>query len=569
MPNLDPITLTLILPLLGGAGAFVLKFARADLWAGGVVALSLLGGGALSSIGAFRVAREGAFLGVVGGWRPTVGIHLSLDGAAVVLLITLFVVALLVLLYALGEGSYGATFYAIYAIAVAGMAGVILSADLFNLFVFFEVLSLSATILIAYKRKLPGLYAAFRYLLVTGLSVVLYLLGVYLIYRESGELALRALFGSEGGLGRRAPLGVAGVLLFSGIAIRTALVPFHAWLPDAHSQAPHPVSALLSGLMIKAAFIALWRMVTLFSANDYFLHLLLISGVLSALLGVALALAQRDAKRLLAFHSISQMGYIAAAAGAGALSGALYHAVGHALFKSLLFLVVGYYITVTGSRDLYRMGGEDAEVGAHGVGATPTSEGRRAKEGRGASRAILPPLLLLFGAAAIAGVPPFTGFASKSLIGGAMKGSPFYVVLRITAVGTAASFIKLCRYLLPATRRFKISSAAATGRLALVGMAGLALLTLLLGLFPGAVLGGMEGVGLDVPVDSSSSGLYSLSNLLESALTLLLGLLVYLLLRSAPGRRISGRVSGARLGVEGALGIMALGVVVATLPLLY
>jgi multicomponent Na+:H+ antiporter subunit D len=564
MRNLDPITLILMLPLLGAAGAFGLTFLRARLRAGLVVALSLLTGAVLSFFVAARVFREGPLLRVVGGWSPAVGIHLNFDGAAAVLLLTLFVVAFLVLLYALGEGSYGALFYGTYAIAVAGMAGVILSADLFNLFVFFEVLSLSATILIAYKRKLPGLYAAFRYLLVTGLSVVLYLLGVYLIYRESGELALRALFapagaepqeplGAGGGIGIGGPLGVAGVFLFSGVAIRTALVPFHAWLPDAHSQAPHPVSALLSGLVIKAAFIALWRMVTLFSVTEYFLNLLLITGVLSALLGVVLALAQRDPKRLLAFHSISQMGYIAAAAGAGALSGALYHAVGHALFKSLLFLVVGYYIGRTGSRDLYRMGREGGAVAPAPLWAPR----------------ILPPLLLISGAAAIAGLPPFTGFASKSLIAAAMKGSPFYTVLRIAAVGTAASFIKLCRFLLPITRGSEEAGRSMRDYLALSAMAALALLTLFLGLFPGLILGGMEGLGLRIPAGILSQGVYSLSALLESVTVFLLGGVVYLLLRSSPGRRLSQQVSERRIGVEGALGVMALGVVLATVPLAF
>lgn len=563
MPSIDPVSLTLLLPLLGAAGAFVLKFLRAQMWAGAVVALSLLGGTAVSLLAAGRVAREGAIFLVVGGWTPAVGIHLNLDGAAAFLLVALFAVSLLVLLYALGEGAYGAIFYATYGVAVAGMTGVILSADLFNLFVFFEVLSLSATILIAYKRRLTGLYAAFRYLLVMALSVVLYLLGLFLLYRESGELALRAIFASAPGVGSAAmggvslgPVGIAGVLLFTGVAIRAALVPFHAWLPDAHSQAPHPVSALLSGLMIKAAFLALWRMVTLFSEGGFLMELLFVAGLLSAVLGVLLALTQRDAKRLLAFHSISQMGYIAAAAGAGALSGALYHAVGHALFKSLLFLVVGYYISRTGSRDLYRM----ADSG------TGPADRRR-------GGALLPSVLLLVGAAAIAGVPPFTGFVSKGLIGAAMKGSPFYPILRVVAVGTAASFVKLCRFLLPVVRGDAVERTSRSTHLsrALVygSMIGFALLILLLGIVPGVFLGQMESLGLSATVETGSTGLYTFEGVMESVITLALGALLYLALRSGVGRRVSERVNQFRLGLDGALGIMALGVVLAFLPLFF
>ena len=571
MPKVDPVSLLLMLPLLGAAGAFLLKFRRAHLWAGGVVGASLMGGTLVSLLAAGRVSREGAIFRVIGGWRSAVGIHLNLDGAAAVLLIALFAISLLVLLYALGEGAYGALFYATYAVAVAGMVGVILSADLFNLFVFFEVLSLSATILIAYKRGLTGLYAAFRYLLVTGLSVVLYLLGVFLLYRESGELALSALLANSGGTAFSdtlfpGPVGIAGVLLFTGVAIRVALVPFHVWLPDAHSQAPHPVSALLSGLMIKAAFLALWRMVTLFTESGFLMELLLITGLGSALLGVFLALAQKDAKRLLAFHSISQMGYIAAAAGAGLLTGALYHALGHALFKTLLFLSVGYYISRTGSRDLYRMG--DA------AGSGRSSRTRRE---------LLPPLLLLVGAAAIAGVPPFTGFASKALIGSGMKGSQYYALLRLVSVGTAASFIKLCRFLLPLSgsggmRISNVSELAPTAsqdpkessasRFLLLGsMVAVAILTLLLGVFPGLVLGGMSALGL--PISGEPQLIYTPSRIAESLIVLALGALLYWALRSGPGKRVSQAVSELRLGVDGALGVMALGVVLAAAPLFF
>ena len=150
------VSLLIILPLLGAAVGFLLKFGGPPAWAGGTVAATLLAGLGAALFGAVIVAREGALLVVVGGWNTSLGIHLSLDGAAVVLLLTLYTVSFLVLIYALGEGGYGALFYATFGVAVAGMAGVILSADLFNLFVFFEVLSLSATILIAYKRRLTG-----------------------------------------------------------------------------------------------------------------------------------------------------------------------------------------------------------------------------------------------------------------------------------------------------------------------------------------------------------------------------------------------------------------------------
>lgn len=554
MPNIDPITVIVLLPLLGAAAAFLLGSFAGSRGAGYAVALSLALG-AFPLTAAFSAVRTGgAILTVAGDWAPSVGIHLVLDGVAWVMLVTFFFVAFLILIYSIGEGSFGAHFYAVYAVAVAGMAGVVLSADLFNLFVFFEGLSLSATVLIAYKRRLTGLYAAFRYLLITVVSVALYLLGLFMLYRESGELAFSLIL-PDGGSAAAGVVGsssFAGILLFSGIAIRVALVPFHTWLPDAHGQAPHPVSALLSGLMIKAAFVALWRIVSLFSGDPRFMELLLIIGVVSALFGVILALAQSDAKRLLAYHSISQMGYIAAAAGAGALTGALYHAVGHALFKSLLFLVVGYYISLTGSRTLYRMRPAD-------------------------SAGALPPLLFLVGAGAIVGLPPFTGFVSKGLIGAAVKEPPAYWGLKLVALGTAGSFIKLAWFMLTAGRRASgpegAGGAYVTGSgvsapgvrskaMMMVGMSGIALPVLLLGLFPARVLALLGRLRLSGSPEAPTDA-YTLAAVLESIVILALGALLFAWLRSAGGKWIAFKIRAVRLGVDGSLAVIAFGVLAA------
>ncbi|MFW6337585.1 MAG: complex I subunit 5 family protein [Alkalispirochaetaceae bacterium] len=550
MPRVDPITLTIVTPLAGAAAAFLTGAFGTGRLAGKLLALSLVvsGGIVLYLYPGLRESKGLAL--VVGGWAPSVGIELYLDGLAWVLLLTLFLVSFAILLSALGDGVYGGIFYAVYGIAVAGMAGVILSADLFNLFVFFEVLSLAATILIAYKRQLTGLYSAYRYLLITALSVTLYLLGLFILYRATGELRFAAVLPENLPRNGAYPhvLTLAGVLLFVGVAIRAALVPFHTWLPDAHSQAPHPVSALLSGLVIKAAFIALWRMVGIFSADPRFMGLLTGVGLLSALFGVVLALVQRDAKRLLAYHSISQMGYIAVAAGTGAMTGAVYHIVGHALFKSLLFLIVGYYITAVGSRDLYKMGGS----------------GRCARGGVG----VVPVALFLVGAGAIAGLPPFVGFVSKGLIGAGVKGPLSYWGLKAVSVGTAASFIKLGWFMLPAgrsgaslssgkgRRRFKGFSAAP-----FIGMGFLALLIIALGVLPGQFLGVMEGAGVTGEGERfySVGTLYSGRHFLEVAVTLLVGSALFAILRTEPGRWLTTRVSEFRLGVDGALAVTALG----------
>ena len=266
----------------------------------------------------------------------------------------------------------------------------------------------------------------------------------------------------------------------------------------------------------------------------YLNDLLLWIGAVTALVAVVWALAQTDAKRLLAYHSISQMGYILAAFGTAsaiATTAAFAHAVHHALFKSLLFLVAGTAISMTGSRDVYRM----------------TPIGRRA------------PLLaaaFLVGALSIAGVPPFNGFASKQLISGALEGHPAYVLLWITAVGTTASFIKISRIVMPGPRLDASAARPAEeaprapayrpGVLVQLPAIVLALLCLATGLFARPIAQQLTGLLAASPVGADPSAVpYSFfgpAKLAGALPPLLLGVALYLLMRTQPGKRVAHRV---------------------------
>lgn len=441
-PVLLPVLLPVVLPLAGASLALVgsIWHLKRVSWIGaaagvaaGTVALAALASGALQS-GALPIHST------VGGWPASAGIEVTLDAAGMVLGPILFVIAFLILVYAIGEGTYGPVFAAVYAIAVAGMGGVILAGDLFNLFVFFEILSLCAVILIAYKRQGPALYAALRYLMVASVSIAFYLAGLLFLYRVTGELSLagtiRALQAdsvvSSPETVRIAALGIGFIM--GAIATRVAIVPFHGWLPAAHGQAPTPVSAFLSGLMLKSGFLALLRTsaIARIVAPGLF-ETLLILGALSAVAGAFMAFAQSDVKRLLAFSSISQMGYIVAGLAAGAFGGAVYHAAGHALFKSLLFLVVGFAVARGGSHHLEVL----RERSSHGT--------RR----RGA---LIEVAVFFLAAAAVAGVPGLSGYAGKELIGAGLRdgggyalrhGVIAYQLLGIASMGTVATFLKL------------------------------------------------------------------------------------------------------------------------------
>jgi multicomponent Na+:H+ antiporter subunit D len=219
------------------------------------------------------------------------------------------------------------------------------------------------------------------------------------------------------------------VLFLMGFGLKAALVPFHAWLPDAHPSAPAPISAMLSGVLIKSLGVyAICRIFfNVLGFTPEVSNILLFLGALSMVIGVFLAIGQWDFKRLLAYHSISQIGYVILGIGLGTplgILGGLFHLFNHSVFKSLLFLNSGAVEYSTGTRDLKEMGGLAQKMPVTGT----TS---------------------LFASMAIAGIPPFNGFWSKLIIIVAcvQAGRYGYAVWAVIAsVLTLASFMKVMKY---------------------------------------------------------------------------------------------------------------------------
>lgn len=555
-------SLILLIPFLGGGGALILGLFRLRLTTGIFVVLALISGLGISLRGALSLLRapEGGILGgafIAGGWPAGVGILLRYQGLSVVMPILFFLLGLLVLIHAIAEGERRPVFFGVYAISLGGMVGVVLSADLFNLFVFFEVLSLSAAMLIAYDRTLPAMQAAFRYLLMATLSISLYLLGLFMLYRLTGELSFSAVEAHLNGSSSGGEWRLAMVLLFGALATRVALVPFHGWLPEAHGHAPTAVSALLSGLMLKAGFVASWQLLQIFPGSGHW-ELLAWTGALSALIGAGAALLQEDAKGLLAFSSISQLGYIAAAAGAGALAASFYHLLSHALYKTLLFLIVGVWVHRWGLRSIDGL-----------------REKLRAPAGTGGSD-IVERALLLLGVAAIIGLPPFSAFVSKGLMTELMKGSPVYPIIQLAGVLTAAALLKLGRLAIPGSAGSGAAAVAAAagappeksqgrgaGKVRVIVLTALVVLTLGLGIVPEAALGVLGGLNVLRSYDPGRLGLpefYASSRLLEAAVAVAAGLALLLLLRTRRGRRITRLFNRFHLGVDGSMALVAFGV---------
>lgn len=308
---------------------------------------------------------------------------------------------------------------------VGALIGAELTGDVVNLFVWFEVAALCSYGLTAFFLERPiALEAAFKNLVLTNTASFAVFIGAAVLYSADGALNFGQLHFALHGHGDRAQV-LALALLVGGFATKAGLMPFHGWLPDAHTPVPGGVSALFSGLMVNLGIVALARIaLQLFNGRPagHLLGLLMGVGLTSAVLGALLALAQDDLKRLLAWDTISQMGIILAgyaSADEHGVSGATFHMVDHALFKSLLFLCAGAIV--------------------HGTGVTKLSE-----MGGLARRRPLLTVAFTAGSLAIAGIPPFNGYSSLGLIHKGLEHHPFLYgcavlaqVLTIAALGRA------------------------------------------------------------------------------------------------------------------------------------
>lgn len=311
----------------------------------------------------------------------------------------------------------------LFELLIAALIGSALTGDLFNLFVWFEVAALSSYGLTGFFLERPiALEAAFKILVLTTLASFAVFVGASLLYANHGALNLGQLHDALGGGAHTADM-VALALLVCGFATKAGLVPFHAWLPDAHTAAPGPVSALFSGLMVNLGVVAIARVALQVYGpvgGRPVLGLLMGFGVVSAVLGAVMALAQDDLKRLLGYDTISQVGVLVvgfASDTPAGVAGATYHLANHALFKALLFLCAGAIVHATGITKLSEMSG----LGRHRPGLA---------------------IAFTAGVLAIAGVPPLNGYVSLGLIhdGLTSSGQPLvYVVMLVAQTITIAA----------------------------------------------------------------------------------------------------------------------------------
>ena len=325
-------------------------------------------------------------------------------------------------------------YYTLYLMLSGSVLGLVLTGDIFNMFVMIEIMTFACVALAAFRSQQKGaLEASFKYLVIGSMGSSFTLFGITLLYAQCHTLNMAQL-SSILSTTHTPTTTLALGMLVAGFGVKAYLVPFHTPAADSYTVAPASVSMMFSGMVNKAGVYGMIRLLyIIFRSMDSTAvqTLLTVIGAVTMFVGVTMALSQHDFKRLLAFHSISQIGYVITAAGLGTalgLTGGLFHAMNHTLFKGLLFLCAGAVFYATGSTNLDELGGLSKRM--------PKTT-----------------ICFLVGAFSIAGLPPFNGFASKWMIyqatyekavtTGHIGYALVTVVALVVSVMTLASFIKV------------------------------------------------------------------------------------------------------------------------------
>ncbi len=381
------------------------------------------------------------------------GLSFNVDMLSLTLAMTTSILWLPVMIYShkyMLHENHRSRFYFFMSMTHSAILGTVMAGDLFTMFLFFEIMTFSSYMLVSHSESNDSLKAGYSYLYIGVLGGLSILLGMILLSVFTGNLSFIPMADQLAKMGSFRYV-VIGLIMF-GFSIKAGMAPVHVWLPKAHPVAPTPASALLSGVMIKIGAYGVLRVATtylfpasfqitdykdaLWSVSKSFGSGLIWLGIITMAIGVFMALQQSNIKRMLAYHSVSQMGYIVLGIGVavylgykGAMgySGAMYHIINHALFKSLLFMVAGVVYLYTHQLDMYKLGGLW-------------------------KRLPFTALICLIAAFGITGMPGFNGFISKSILHHAIieayqYGSPSFrgaeIIFNIISAGTVCSFLKL------------------------------------------------------------------------------------------------------------------------------
>ena len=389
------------------------------------------------------------------------------------------------------------SFYTLFLLMIAGIMGMVSTGDLFNFFVFLEILSISSAGLIAYRID-GGLAveAALKYFILSTIGAMMILIGIGIYYGEYNALNI-AMIASR--MQFTLLDQIALVLIIAALAMKCGSVPLHFWTPDAYSMAPSSITAMLV-VASQASLYGLFRVVfTLYNVTLNAVTvgwIIIVLGVLSMVVGVTMAIPQKNVKRLMAYHAISQTGYMLLGVGVGlavlgnqplmesfgyiAMEGGIFHIINHAMYKGLLFLTAGAIFFRIGTYNLNKMGGL-----GHSMKYTM--------------------IFFIIGALAIAGIPPFNGFASKLMIYESVFAfNPVLAVIAmVVSILTLASFVKVFHSIFMGPKLPEYETVQEAPAPMLIGMGVLAAIVILFGLFPQPVVDGLIAPAAHALADQS------------------------------------------------------------------
>jgi len=474
-----------------------------------------------------------------GAWPPHIGIVYEIDKVNSLLGLLTASIMFLITIYSIKylEEHHGVEWYYTLLLGVeAGMLGCFYTGDVFNLFVMLEVTSVAAYGLVAFFRsQKEAIEAALKYALVGSVATTMYFIALAFIYGAFGTLNMaflsyitRAGWTIPGAQAVAKPLvGVdvnsalsAAIIALAlstwAFTVKAALFPNHFWLPDAHPAAPTPISALLSGLVVKVGVYAVLRFTyTIFGlpirgfkpltyeTTQLLLDIILVLGVLSAIVASLLMVVQRDIKRLIAYSTVLHIGYIFMGMGLGTYLGAatsIFHTVNHAIAKALLFLAAGVFIHALKTRDIDELAGVGKKM--------PIST-----------------FCFIVAVLSLIGIPGFNGFASKWLLYSAVIEAglvPLVIVIVFTSAMAALAYIKIIYaiWLKPPVR--DISGLKEASPLMIVPLVLLAIACIVIGIFP--------YIFMDKVIFPATSSLYDVYSYVESGIRQFLSI-VYSLAR--------------------------------------
>lgn len=369
MSTAQLLALQVVLPLLG---AVVCALLRRGAWAWAVALAISWVMPVIAGLMLVEVLANGPISYAMGGWKPPWGIEYRVDAVNGFVLLLVSVVGAVIMPYARASVAdeiapeRQAWFYAMYLLCLCGLLGITITNDAFNAFVFLEVSSLSTYTLIALGRDRRALLAAYQYLIMGTIGATLYVIGVGLLYTMTGTLNLSDIAGRLDDIENARSVRAALAFLTVGISLKLALFPLHVWLPNAYAYAPSMATAFLAATATKVAvylllryFFSVFGVAVVFEDLPVSLILLVLS--IAAMFGASIvAVFQHNVKRMLAYSSVAQIGYITlgiSLANQTGLTGGIVHLFNHALMKGALFLGLGAVVFRIGTVKIEELGG--------------------------------------------------------------------------------------------------------------------------------------------------------------------------------------------------------------------